>query len=216
MDFRRRGIPFRGFSAALSAGKIKNHEEKGLILEKLLLPKRMCGAFYDVTPEFLASQGIRNLLCDIDNTLVTYDDPAPTPEVLDWLRGMEQGGVSVGFVSNNDEERVRRFNDALGLPACAKAGKPNVGKLKRVMAEMGATAGETAFLGDQLLTDAAAANRAGLYSIVVPPIRDKKTAFFRFKRLLEVPYVRKYRKMNPETSCADGDDGKQRRNSTEI
>lgn len=175
----------------------------------------MCATFRDVTPEFLTSRGIRNLLCDIDNTLVTYDDPTPTPEVLAWLRRMEQGGVSVGFVSNNDEERVRRFNGALGLPACAKAGKPGVGKLKRVMTEMGATVGETAFLGDQLLTDAATANRAGLYSIVVPPIRDKKTAFFRFKRLLEVPYVRKYCKMHPETDCAAATTEKQR-NSTEI
>ena len=46
----------------------------------------------------------------------------------------------------------------------------------------------------KLLTDAATANRAGLYCIIVPPIKDKTNAFFRFKRWLEKPYVKKWKK----------------------
>lgn len=166
-----------------------------MILEKTLLPKRMYDTFRDVTPEFLQSLGIKYIICDIDNTLVTYDDPLPTEEVLAWFEKMNQSGITVAFVSNNDYERVERFNSGLKFTAYAKAGKPLTGKLKKAMAEMGASSENTALLGDQLLTDAAAANRAGLYSIIVPPIKDKKTAFFRFKRWLEVPYVKKYRKI---------------------
>ena len=33
-----------------------------------------------------------------------------------------------------------------------------------------------------------------MISIIVPPIKDKANAFFKSKRLLERPYVRKYRK----------------------
>ena len=58
----------------------------------------------------------------------------------------------------------------------------------------GAAVENSAFLGDQLLTDAATANRAGLYCIIVPPIKDKTNAFFRFKRWLEKPYVKKWKK----------------------
>ena len=57
------------------------------------------------------------------------------------------------------------------------------------MADCGADVKNSAFLGDQLLTDAATANRAGLYCIIVPPIKDKKNLFFRFKRWLERPYL---------------------------
>lgn len=170
-----------------------------MILEKTLLPKRMCSTFRDVTPEFLHSLGIRHIICDIDNTLVTYDDPLPTEDVLAWFDRMNKSGITVAFVSNNDHERVALFNSEVKFTAYAKAGKPFVGKLKQAMKDMGAEAGNTALLGDQLLTDAAAANRAGLYSIIVPPIKDKKTTFFRFKRWLEVPYVKKYRKTHPET-----------------
>ena len=64
------------------------------------------------------------------------------------------------------------------------------------MRDMGATADNTALLGDQLLTDAAAGARAGLFSIIVPPIKDKRSLFFRFKRWLEKPYLKKYNKLH--------------------
>ena len=62
------------------------------------------------------------------------------------------------------------------------------------MREMGTMPENTAGLGDQLLTDALAVHRLDMISIIVPPIKDKKTLFFRFKRLLERPYIRKYKK----------------------
>ena len=62
------------------------------------------------------------------------------------------------------------------------------------MKKMGVPPEHTAGLGDQLLTDTLAAHRLGLISIIVPPIKDKSNAFFKFKRRLERPYIRKYRK----------------------
>ena len=58
-------------------------------------------------------------------------------------------------------------------------------------------------LGDQLLTDSLAAHRAGLRSIIVPPIKDRTGAFFRFKRWLEVPYILKYLKNDPKSGVKD-------------
>jgi len=106
---------------------------------------------------------------------------------------MNENGISISFVSNNDHARVELFNRELGYVWRAKAGKPFTNKLKEAMAELGASAENSAFLGDQLLTDAACANLAGLYSIIVPPIKDKTSVFFRFKRWLEKPYMRRYR-----------------------
>lgn len=169
-----------------------------MIFEKYLVPDRMLGNYRDVTPTLLKSLGIRYLLCDIDNTLVTYDDPKPTDYVCTWLHMMYRSGITVGFVSNNEPERVELFNSELEYVAYSKAGKPFTKKLKQAMADMGADAESTAFLGDQLLTDAAAAKSAGLYCIIVPPIKDKQDVFTRFKRWLEIPYVKKYRKTHPE------------------
>ena len=167
-----------------------------MILEKTLLPDEMYPTFRDVTPEHLLSLGIKYIFSDIDNTLATYDDPTPPEDVAEWCRGMNDAGIQIAFVSNNNEERVSLFNRDFGYVAYSKAGKPLTGKLKRAMADLGATRESSVLLGDQLLTDAAAGNRAGMYVIIVPPIKDKTSAFFRFKRWIEKPYVKKFQKIN--------------------
>ncbi len=167
-----------------------------MILEKTLLPTEMYPTFEDVTPEHLLDLGIKYIFSDIDNTLATYDDPTPPEDVVQWCKGMNDAGIQIAFVSNNDEARVSLFNRDFGYVAYSKAGKPLVGKLKRAMADLGATKENSVLLGDQLLTDAAAGNRAGLYVIIVPPIKDKTSAFFRFKRWIEKPYVKRFNEIN--------------------
>ena len=49
-------------------------------------------------------------------------------------------------------------------------------------------------MGDQVFTDVWAARNAGIRVILVPPIKDKTDVFTKFKRLLERPVMRKYRK----------------------
>ncbi len=170
-----------------------------MIFEKYIMPKMMLSSFRDVTPALLHSLGRRLLICDIDNTLVTYDDPCPTPELLEWFDAMKSEGITVAFASNNHEERVTEFNKELGFIARFDAGKPKTRALFDVMREAGVSPEESALLGDQLLTDACAANRAGIYPIIVPPIKDKTNLFFKSKRLIERPYVAKYKKLCKKT-----------------
>lgn len=165
-----------------------------MIFEHYLIPDEMVDRFELVTPEHLKSLGKKYIICDIDNTLATYDDPTPPENVVAWCRNMNENGVTVAFVSNNHEERVALFNKTFGYVAYADSHKPGTKKLKQAMRDLGATVDNAVLLGDQLLTDAAAAKSAGLYCIIVPPIKDKKNLFFRFKRWLEIPYVKKYRK----------------------
>lgn len=137
--------------------------------------------------------GIRLLFCDIDNTLVTYDDPEPTAGALAFLEGLRAVGVEVVFLSNNTRERVERFNRSLGFTALQDAGKPLCrSAMKRVMREKGCSEGSTAVLGDQILTDVLAARFTGLPVLLVRPIRDKSTLFFRMKRLFEKPFLRRF------------------------
>lgn len=165
-----------------------------MIFEKLLMPNEVYSSFEELTPEHVKELGKKYIFSDIDNTLATYDDMYPPENVKKWCALMAENGIKVAFVSNNKPERVEKFNSEFGYAAYANAGKPKTGKLKLAMREYGADAENSILLGDQLLTDAACANRAKLYCIIVPPIKDKKTLFFRFKRLLEKPYMKKFMK----------------------
>ena len=165
-------------------------------MKDLLTPSFMFGHYYEVTPEFLIEKGIRALLIDIDNTLAPYEQDEPDEEIRAWVQSLAAHGIRIALVSNNHPPRVELFNRTLGLVAYPDSGKPSKKTLLRAMRELGVTPAETAVLGDQLLTDAAAGKHIGLRTIIVPPIRDKNNAFFRSKRAMEVRHIKKYVKLH--------------------
>ena len=168
-------------------------------LSSLMTPD-FCFDTYDcVTPDFLAAHGIRALLIDIDNTLAPYEQPEPDEKIFAWFASLEAAGIKAALISNNHPPRVELFNRDLNLPAYPDSGKPKSRSLLAAMKEMGVTFEETAGLGDQLFTDTWAVHRLGMLSIIVPPIKDKKTLFFRFKRWLERPFMRRYRKLQEKS-----------------
>lgn len=165
-------------------------------MKDYLTPDYMFENYRAVTPQFLKSIGICALLIDIDNTLAPYEVAEPSAETLAWFDRLRESGISAALISNNHAPRVETFNRTLGLDAYPDSHKPRRATLEKAMQKMGVTHAQTAMLGDQLLTDAYAGKHIGLVAIIVPPIKDKTNLFFRFKRLCERPFIRKYAKKN--------------------
>jgi uncharacterized protein len=165
-------------------------------MRKWLTPDAMFRTFDEITPEYLRSIGVRAVLSDIDNTLAPYEQPVPDARILAWVEGLRAAGIRLALISNNDRERVELFNRSLGVPAYWKSGKPGEKSLRLAMKEFGTDSTDTVVLGDQLLTDALAGRRLGLRVLIVPPIKDKRNLFFRFKRLCERPFIRRFKRKN--------------------
>ena len=165
-------------------------------LSAKLTPDYIFDKFDDITPSFLKSLGISALLIDIDNTLAPYEQPDADERIIKWFDGLREAGIKASLISNNHAPRVERFNEKLGLDAYPDSGKPKSKTLIIAMEKMGSTRENTAGLGDQLLTDTLAAHRLGLPSLIVPPIKDKTNLFFRSKRMLERPFIRRYKRQN--------------------
>lgn len=161
-----------------------------------MTPDYMFRAFDEITPEFLTGLGVTAILADIDNTLAPYEQPEPDERIRGWIASLAAAGIGIAFVSNNDAARVELFNRTLGVPAYAKSGKPFKKNLVKAMNDLGGSLDTTVMLGDQLLTDALAGHNLGVKCLIVPPIRDKKNAFFRFKRWLEKPVVKRFKKQH--------------------
>lgn len=163
----------------------------------LFVPDYYFDTVYDIAPELLSDSGIRGVILDIDNTLVPYEIPEPTVEVRDWLSQLWAAGIKTAFVSNNHKERVELFNKTLGCPAFYDSGKPLKKSCRAALDSLGTPPCETAIIGDQVFTDVLAGSIAGLgMSILVKPIKDKTSLFFRFKRFLEKPVIARYNKRN--------------------
>ncbi len=149
-------------------------------------------SYIEVTPEFLSEQGIKALLIDIDNTLAPYEQAEPDEKLFVWFSSLEKSGVKAALISNNKAERVELFNKHLELPAYPDAHKPCKKTLLVALEALEADIEHTAVMGDQLFTDAYGGKHIGMRAIIVPPIKDKKTLFFRFKRALEKPIMKSY------------------------
>ena len=118
-------------------------------------------SIFDIEPAALARRGIRLLLADLDNTLAPYGEPEPTQAVRDWAAALGEQGITLFVLSNNRHpERPRRFSQAL---------KP--GGFRRAMEQMGCTPEQTAIVGDQLFTDILGGRNAGVFTLLVEPIR---------------------------------------------
>ena len=168
-----------------------------------LTPDNMFASYRALTPAYLRERGIDVLIMDIDNTLAPYEQDLPDAHIKAWIGEMQAAGIGLAFVSNNNWERVELFNGEIGIPAFAKSGKPFGKTLRRVIKLYGSDAQHTAMLGDQLLTDVFACKHIGATALLVPPIKDKTTAFWRIKRALERPVIKKYARKHPEqAACA--------------
>lgn len=162
----------------------------------LFIPDRIFNDIYEITPEYLLSEGLRFVLSDIDNTLVTYGDDTPTEKLLSWLKSLTDAGIKIAFISNNSKKRVSVFNKDLQYPAYANSGKPSRKAVFRFMKEMGASKENTCVLGDQIFTDVLCAKRAGVRALFVPSIGPPPDLFGKIKKRLEKRYVNEYYKKN--------------------
>ena len=163
-----------------------------------LQPDALFATYREITPTYLKSNGIKLLFTDVDNTLAPYEVPDPDEAIKSWLSSLAEADIKVVFVSNNKSPRLERFNATLGLDAYPDSKKPFANVFRRVAKEVGLSLSACAVLGDQIFTDVWAGKRLGMFSIMVPPIKDKTTLFFKAKRRLERPILKKFAKTHPD------------------
>jgi len=142
----------------------------------------------DVSPDLLGRLGVRFLMLDLDNTVAAYDETAPSDGVSRWVARAKGCGISLLILSNSlRRDRVEAFGRALGVGVVTGARKPSPKGVLAAMGSAGFPACESALIGDQAFTDALAANRAGVVSIIVRP-RRFTNPFLAARYALEAPF----------------------------
>ena len=163
-------------------------------MHKYFFPHTYIQSIFEIDTDYLKTNGIKAIIFDIDNTLVSYDVEEPTEEVIKLFQELQQKGFKICLLSNNTKERVIRFNKGLKIFAIHKANKPLTRNFKRAMALLGTDEKSTAIVGDQIFTDVYGGNRAGLMTILVMPVSDKDEWITKVKRGLERRIINAYEK----------------------
>ena len=175
----------------------------GLVKDNKFIPHIYKESVFDIDYIKLYESGIRLILTDLDNTLVSYKDDIVSEKLLTWINERKEEGFEVMIVSNNSKEsRVLNFATKLDIKYIARAMKPLKGGFKKILklASRKYNPNEIAAIGDQLMTDVFAANRMNYTSILVKAI-DRKTETWttRFNRTLERHVLKVIEKKYPET-----------------
>lgn len=129
--------------------------------------------FEDVTPELLKKEGVKLLLCDLDNTLRLHSEKEPADELAEWIFDCRQAGVQIIIISNNGRKKMmQKFCEPIKVPCVWWAKKPLSTKLTAAMNKYGFGIHETVMLGDKWSTDVLAAKFAKIRAWKVDHRRD--------------------------------------------
>lgn len=102
---------------------------------RLFYPYEYADSVFSIDFEALKQKGYKAILFDIDNTLVHHGDDS-TEEIdklFDYLHGL---GFQTLLLSNNDQERIERFNKNIETLYICDAEKPNPKNYRKALAMM--------------------------------------------------------------------------------
>lgn len=163
---------------------------------KKFVPNFMVDTVYDVDMEFLRKNNIKGIIYDVDNTLVGFKIKVPDDKLMKHLFSLKEQGIKLFIISNNNKERVEKFNQKLQLSYISRGMKPLKFAFKKAAKLMDLKPQEIMVVGDQIFTDVWGGNRSSMVSVMVSPIDLKETILFKVKRKMEKPFIARYKKEN--------------------
>lgn len=166
------------------------------------IPYQYNKSVFDIDFLNLYQNGYRLILCDIDNTLVSYKEHVPNERVFEWFSYIESLGFELVLISNNQKKRVEAFSEETKYPYVFSARKPLTKGFKKAvkLAKSRYHKNEIVNIGDQIMTDILGGNRYGIKPILVNPIESKSDVLStRINRKIEKFFIKKIEKKYPKT-----------------
>ena len=134
------------------------------------VPFAVAKSIYDIEVDFFKKQGVKYLLIDLDNTLDSYKLFHPTDRAVELIKNIQKEGITCVIVSNNRGKRVSTYANDLNLPYINSARKPFGFKIRKYLKQQGWDVNDVMLVGDQMITDVAAAKRVGIRVILTEKI----------------------------------------------
>ena len=151
-------------------------------------------SLYEIDPDFFKSNGVTTLFVDLDNTLDSYKLHSPSDNAKALIKKLKEAGLDVVIISNNRHKRVLPYASELGIDFMSSTGKPFPRKINKYVAEKGLNKENIMVIGDQLMTDTLAGNRAKIRVILTEKIVKEDQPTTHFNRIFDTPIRKRLRK----------------------
>jgi predicted HAD superfamily phosphohydrolase YqeG len=103
---------------------------------EILYPYEYVPDVFSINYKKLYKMGYRGLIFDIDNTLVHHGDNS-NEKTDRFFRFLQDIGFRTVLLTNNDEERVKRFIRNINTDYVCDAEKPNPSAYEKAMRKLG-------------------------------------------------------------------------------
>jgi uncharacterized protein len=150
-----------------------------------LIPNEYLEDIYQIDMARLFKSGYRNLIMDIDNTIMPWNEYVITPKLVRWVNQTISMGFKICLLSNNNIQRAHSLADKLGIMAASNRGKPLPRAFISAINALQGTRRDTIVIGDQIFTDILGGNILGLYTILVDPISPNEFFGTKINRFME-------------------------------
>jgi HAD superfamily phosphatase (TIGR01668 family) len=157
------------------------------------IPDIYSQSIYTINYKKLKKNGIKCLLFDLDNTIVSYKDTEPDKKLKEFFHFLE-GDFKLIIFSNSPKKRLRPFKEKLNVDVAFSSHKPFKKKYKKILEIYNFKPEQVAAIGDQLMTDVFGGNRMGLTTIFVNRIGPVEPITTRFNRIWERKLLKKFNK----------------------
>ena len=148
-------------------------------------PTYRANSIFEIPVSFYLEHGIKVVLSDLDNTLDDFRVQTPSPRTRELIKNLKEAGIDFYIASNNTSKRVSLYGKDLGIRVFSGLMKPFSGPLKKLIKKEGFKNEEVVLIGDQVLTDVKAGNKAGIMTILTEPISKGDIIWTRFNRVFE-------------------------------
>ncbi|MCX7695062.1 MAG: YqeG family HAD IIIA-type phosphatase [Caloramator sp.] len=155
-------------------------------MKNLLKPDYYFKSVYEIDLNWLKGQNIKNIILDIDNTLVSWGTKKIDDKGRVFIEALNKQGFKVCLLSNSSAKRVKNFiNNDFILCYTGFGIKPMKRKFIGALKLFEDKLDETCIIGDQIFTDILGGNRVGIKTILVDPIDSREFITTKFFRRLE-------------------------------
>lgn len=152
---------------------------------KIFKPTWYENDFYNIDFVSLKNNKIDFILCDLDNTIVEHFIDIPNEQVINIISVIKNLGIEFYLISNNKEERVKKFCEQINVKYLHSSKKPFTKRIKSFIKKNDIDMDRTLVIGDQILTDIWMANLLKCKSLLVEPATDSDLFVTKFNRFID-------------------------------
>ncbi len=160
-------------------------------MKKELKPDIYAKNIFNINYDKLKEKNIKNLIFDIDNTIVKTKEILPEKEVIELFKELKEKGFNLFILTNALRNRALKIGEKLHVKTYYFSMKPLKLNYEKLINENHLKKEETAAIGDQIYTDILGANKMSITSILIDPLSNEESLLTKINRRKENKLINK-------------------------